>query len=159
MILCININNVFSLPFLSLILSYSLSSLSFFANLDRDSLSCYLLSQESPMNSSIIVTSGTSCKKFRWSACGKVWRWRRCWASWPSQSAVGKEGRRMTSLKDKVMKEKCKEYDHRIYQEMNPETAVQLQQNENEVSRLYLETRWVDCGSRLTAKKVCKKGL
>ena len=26
-----------------------------------------------------------------------------------SQSAVGKEGRRMTSLKDKVMKEKCKD--------------------------------------------------
>ena len=27
-------------------------------------------------------------------------------------------------------------YEHRIYQEMNPETAEQLQQNENEVSRL-----------------------
>ena len=53
-----------------------------------------------------------------------------------SQSAVGKEERRMTSLKDKVMKEKCKEYEHRIYEEMNPETAEQLQQNENEVSRL-----------------------
>jgi TolA-binding protein len=53
-----------------------------------------------------------------------------------SQSAVGKEGRRMTTeFERKVLKE-VQRYEHRIYQEMDPETAEQLQQNENEVSRL-----------------------
>ena len=51
-----------------------------------------------------------------------------------SSSVVGKEAKKITTeFERKVLKE-IQRYEHRIFQEMDPETAEQLQQSENEVS-------------------------
>jgi hypothetical protein len=51
-----------------------------------------------------------------------------------SSSGVGKDAQRITSeFERKVLKE-VQHYEHRIFQEMDPETAEQLQHSENEVS-------------------------
>ena len=49
-------------------------------------------------------------------------------------SVIGKEAKRITQdFETNVLKE-VQRYEHRIFQEMDPETAEQLQQSENEVS-------------------------
>ena len=53
-----------------------------------------------------------------------------------SSSVVGKEAKKITTeFERKVLKE-IQRYEHRIFQEMDPETAEQLQQSENEITRL-----------------------
>ena len=53
-----------------------------------------------------------------------------------SSSGVGKDAHRITAeFERKVLKE-VQHYEHRIFQEMDPETAEQLQHSENEVGEL-----------------------
>ena len=50
------------------------------------------------------------------------------------QTAVGKEAKKLTNVFEKRVLKEVQRYEHRIFQEMDPETAEQLQQSENEVS-------------------------
>jgi hypothetical protein len=52
------------------------------------------------------------------------------------QTAVGKEAKKLTNVFEKKVLKEVQRYEHRIFQEMDPETAEQLQQSENEVARL-----------------------
>ena len=49
------------------------------------------------------------------------------------QTAVGKEAKKLTNVFEKRVLKEVQRYEHRIFQEMDPETAEQLQQSENEV--------------------------
>ena len=50
------------------------------------------------------------------------------------QTAVGKEAKKLTNVFEKRVLKEVQRYEHRMFQEMDPETAEQLQQSENEVS-------------------------
>ena len=52
------------------------------------------------------------------------------------QSMTGKEGQKMTTEFERKVFKEVQRYEHRIFQEMDPETAEQLQQSENEITRL-----------------------
>ena len=105
---------------------------------------CYLLAQESPRkwpgSGSLDDGSGSSSGKkgsdvhnLDGAKIEKVL----AELTMPAQSsAVGKEAQRITAeFERKVLKE-VQRYEHRIFQEMDPETAEQLQQSENEVRDL-----------------------
>jgi len=53
-----------------------------------------------------------------------------------SQSMTGKEGQKITTEFERKILKEIQRYEHRIFQEMDPETAEQLQQSENEITRL-----------------------
>ena len=100
---------------------------------------CYLLSQESPhvwpgKNLNENGNTGNS-KKGKNSLDGlKIEKVLSELTMPASSSVVGKEAKKITTeFERKVLKE-IQRYEHRIFQEMDPETAEQLQQSENEVS-------------------------
>jgi hypothetical protein len=89
---------------------------------------CYLLSQESPKQWP--GSDKSSSKSLDGSKIEKVLSELTMPAN---QSLVGKEGKKMTSEFEKKVLKEVQRYEHRIFQEMDPETAEELQQSENEV--------------------------
>jgi hypothetical protein len=90
---------------------------------------CYLLAQESPR-----VWPGTTKDDKKKGLDGAKIEKVLAELTMPAhQSLIGKEAKRITSMFDKRVLKEVQRYEHRIYQEMDPETAEQLQQSENEV--------------------------